>query len=115
MNPLDLIQAIHAHMAGGGGAPGQPQPGLGGGAPAQLQPQQQPQGGGGGGQFTQIVQQMIDLGVHALQAAPDAIDASAMSKILASLHALPEAAQKDNDAAMGVSPALRAVRRQNQG
>lgn len=106
MNPLALLAAIRAHAAGGAGAPGP-------GAPGPI-PAPGPQGpqGGGGGNFTQLVQQMIDLGVQALRAAPDAVDAQGMSKILSSLHTFAAQEQQDKDAAMGVSPAVRAVRRQ---
>ena len=102
MNPLMLLQALRAHAAGGAGAP----------APG---PQAGPTAGpqGGGGNFTQLVQQMIDLGVQALRSAPDAVDAQGMSKILASLHTFAAQEQQDKDAAMGVSPAVRAVRRAN--
>ena len=106
MNPLMLLQALRAHAAGAG-APGQPQPGLGGGAPPQPQP------GQGGGNFTAIVAQMIDLGTQAMRSAPDPVDAEGMAKIVATLHSFEAAAAKDRDAAMGVSPAIRAMRRGN--
>ncbi len=54
---------------------------------------------------------MIALGVQAQQAAPDAVDASGMAKIVAQLHAFEASAQQDRDQAMGTSPAIRSMRR----
>lgn len=105
-----LLQALRAHMQGGGapGGPGGPGIGPGGPPPGPVGP---PQQGGGGGNFTQLVQQMIDLGTQAMRSAPDPVEASGMAKIVASLHDFEASAQKDRDAAMGVSPAVRAMRR----
>lgn len=115
MNPLDLLAALRAHAAGGG-APGPGGPGpLGPGAPgAPIGPGAGPEGPpqpAGGGDFSSIVKRMIALGVQAQQAAPDAVDASGMAKIVATLHQFEASAQQDKDAAMGVSPAIRSMRR----
>lgn len=109
MNPLALLAALRAHAAGAGGPPGPggPPPGglagpLGGGPPP---------GPPQGGDFSQIVKQMIQLGVQAQQAAPDAVDASGMAQIVAKLHQFAASEQQDQDAAMGNSPAIRSMRR----
>lgn len=107
MNPLALLAALRAHAAGApsaGGPVGGPSAGPGPFGPGASAPQ-------GGGNFSQLVKQMISLGVQAQQAAPDAVDASGMAKIVATLHQFEASAQQDNDAAMGVSPAVRAMRR----
>ena len=112
MNPLmQLLQTLRAHAAAGGGQ-GAAQGGIAGpGSFGPSGPTLGPQQGGGGGNFTQLVQQMIDLGTQAMRSAPDPVEASGMAKIVASLHDFEASAQKDRDAAMGVSPAVRAMRR----
>lgn len=117
VNPQLLLAALRAHLAGGGapgGPPGAPPdagppPGLGGGL-AGPGPSPGP-GGGSGGDFESIVQRMIALGRQAEQAAPDAVDASGMAKVVAQLHQFAASAQQDRDQAMGTSPAVRSMRR----
>jgi len=110
LNPQMLLQAIRAHLGGGAPAPGAPAPdgGLPVGPPMA---QNSPPSGGSGGNFSQLVQQMIDIGVQAMKSAPDAVDASGMAKIVSSLHQFQAQVQQDNDAAMGAGPAVRAMRR----
>lgn len=118
MNPLALLAALRAHAAAGGpgsdSGSGPPPPGLGGllgGAPGVAGPPPGTAPPSNGGDFPSIVQKMIQLGVQAQQAAPDAVDASGMAKIVATLHQFAASAQQDKDQAMGVSPAIRAMRR----
>lgn len=54
---------------------------------------------------------MIALGVQGQQSAPDAVDASGMAKIVSQLHQMLASEQQDKDAALGVSPAIRSMRR----
>ena len=75
----------------------------GGGAPPQ-------QGGGDESSALQILKQMIQLGKQYVDVEPDPEDKATMGKILQLLLQYEAKDQKEKDAALGTSPALKHVR-----
>lgn len=99
----------------GGGLP--PTISLGGGPGPDSAPPVPSAGGGGGSEDKPLalIRQMISLGKQYIDVEPDPEDKATMGKLIATLLAYEAKDQKENDAAMGAGPAVKALRRNTRG
>lgn len=83
-----------------------------GGAPAGPAPAApQGPGGGGGGAVLDHLRQAIEHAQAALQAEPDDVDSQQLAKIVQGLYAVLAGRQKEQESAMGMTPALKLLSR----